>query len=316
MRNGILMKSGTALERLAAVDTVILDKTGTLTLGRPVLVGDADPELGRRAAGLALASRHPLSRALARAFPDAPRVADVVEQPGGGLLARGATGEWRLGNRAFCGLGSAAMDTDPEAELGMLELWFVGPGIAPARFRFADALRPDAEAAIQALKARGLELRILSGDRPAAVAAMAERLEIPLWEAALRPAEKLARLDALARSGRRVAMIGDGLNDAPALAAAHASLSPAEAVDIARIAADFVFQGERLSAVVEAFDLARASQRIARENLILALGYNALAVPLAVSGFVTPLVAAIAMSSSSVLVIANALRLAQGRQPG
>ena len=316
MRNGILMKSGTALERLAAVDTVILDKTGTLTLGRPVLVGDADHELGRRAAGLALASRHPLARALARAFPDATRVADVVEQPGGGLLARGATGEWRLGNRAFCGLEGAAMDTDPEAELGMLELWFVGPGIVPARFRFADSLRPDAEAAIRALKARGLELRILSGDRPAAVAAMAERLEIPLWEAALRPAEKLARLDALARSGRRVAMIGDGLNDAPALAAAHASLSPAEAVDIARIAADFVFQGERLSAVVEAFDLARASQRIARENLILALGYNALAVPLAVSGFVTPLVAAIAMSSSSVLVIANALRLAQGRQPG
>jgi Cu2+-exporting ATPase len=295
------------------VDTVVLDKTGTLTLGRPVLVDAVDPEIGRRAAGLALASRHPLARALVRAFPDATRVPDVVEQPGGGLMTRGTPGAWRLGSRMFCGLDAAAAEAGSEADAGTLELWFVGPGVAPVRFRFADTLRPDAEAAIRALRARGLDIRILSGDRPAAVAAMARRLEIPLWEASLRPAEKLARLEELARSGRRVAMIGDGLNDAPALAAAHASLSPAEAVDIARTAADFVFQGERLGAVVEAFDLARAAQRVARENLVLALGYNALAVPLAVSGFVTPLVAAIAMSSSSVLVIANALRLAQGR---
>jgi Cu2+-exporting ATPase len=158
-----------------------------------------------------------------------------------------------------------------------------------------------------------MDVAILSGDRPVAVAAMAERLGVTDWRAALKPADKVARLAVLEASGRRVAMVGDGLNDAPALAAAHVSLSPSDAVDIARTAADVVFQGDRLGAVVEAIDVARGARRVARENLALALAYNALAVPLAVCGFVTPLVAAIAMSSSSVLVIANALRLARGK---
>jgi Cu2+-exporting ATPase len=316
MRRGILMKSATALERLAAIDTVVLDKTGTLTLGRPVLVGAPGIAAGRAAAGLAQASRHPLARALVRAFPDSAMHADVEEVPGSGLRVAMPDGEWRLGSRAFCGVGDAAtsaLTADRMADEASLELWFARPGVPPQRFAFADALRPDAGEAIAALRARGLSIMILSGDRAPAVAAVAARLGIEAWDAGLKPDGKLARLQALAREGRNVAMIGDGLNDAPALAAAGVSLSPGDGTDIARVAADFVFQGERLGAVVAAFDAACAAQRVARQNLALALGYNALAVPLAVCGFVTPLVAAIAMSSSSVLVIANALRLARGR---
>jgi Cu2+-exporting ATPase len=311
MRRGILVKSATALERLADADTVVLDKTGTLTLGRPVPIGPIDAAVGRMAAGLAHGSRHPLARALVRAFPDAPRMEGIVEEPGAGLRAPTVDGELRLGSRAFCAAADAAV-ADAEAN-GTLELWFARPGAMPERFLFRDALRPDAAEAVAGLRARGMDVAILSGDRPVAVAAMAERLGVTDWRAALKPADKVARLAALEASGRRVAMIGDGLNDAPALAAAHVSLSPSDAVDIARTAADVVFQGDRLGAVVEAIDVARGARRVARENLVLALGYNALAVPLAVCGFVTPLVAAIAMSSSSVLVIANALRLARGK---
>jgi Cu2+-exporting ATPase len=311
MRRGILVKSATALERLADADTVVLDKTGTLTLGRPVPIGPIDAALGRMAAGLAHASRHPLARALVRAFPDAPRVEGIVEEPGAGLRAQTVDGELRLGSRAFCGAADAAA-ADSGAN-GPLELWFARPGAVPESFLFRDALRPDAAEAVAGLRARGMDVAILSGDRPVAVAAMAERLGVTDWRAALKPADKVARLAVLEASGRRVAMVGDGLNDAPALAAAHVSLSPSDAVDIARTAADVVFQGDRLGAVVEAIDVARGARRVARENLTLALAYNALAVPLAVCGFVTPLVAAIAMSSSSVLVIANALRLARGK---
>jgi Cu2+-exporting ATPase len=155
---------------------------------------------------------------------------------------------------------------------------------------------------------------MLSGDRAHAVLKMASDLGLSpaAAEGELRPADKARRLQDLASGGRRVAMIGDGLNDAPALATAHASLSPANATDIARNAADFVFQGDRLNSVVEAIDTARAARRVAQQNLALAMGYNLLAVPLAVAGYVTPLVAAVAMSTSSILVIANALRLARG----
>lgn len=310
MRRGILMKSATALERLAEVDLVVLDKTGTVTLGRPQLIGSDDPQSVIEAASMAQASRHPLARALVQACPDARFAPGVVEHLGQGLSREERGGAWRLGSRAFCGIASGPQGEDD----GVLELWMLRPDRTARRFRFADAMRPDAIATLAALRQRGLELRMLSGDRAHAVLKMASDLGLSpaAAEGELRPADKARRLQDLASGGRRVAMIGDGLNDAPALATAHASLSPANATDIARNAADFVFQGDRLNSVVEAIDTARAARRVAQQNLALAMGYNLLAVPLAVAGYVTPLVAAVAMSTSSILVIANALRLARG----
>ncbi len=299
LRSSVLLLSPTALERLAQVDHVVLDKTGTLTLGRPELVeAPGDPEVRRAAAALAAASRHPLARALVRAVPEAVPAENVVEHAGQGLAA----GDARLGSAAFCGVVDPLDDGHPE-------LWFVRAGHAPCRFAFADALRPDVAAALAALQARGLSVELLSGDRPAAVAEAARAAGIATWRAGATPAAKAAHLAALAAGGRKILMVGDGLNDAPALATAHASLSPTTAAEATQNAADAVFQGDGLTPVVETLEVARRADRLVRQNLALALLYNLGAVPLAILGEVTPLVAAVAMSSSSLLVIGNALRL-------
>ncbi|HEX7776651.1 MAG TPA: HAD-IC family P-type ATPase, partial [Parvibaculum sp.] len=189
------------------------------------------------------------------------------------------------------------------------ELWLRRADGSTLCFRFTDTLRADAAATIAALRARGFSIELLSGDREPAVRAAAEALGIADWRAGARPDAKIARLKELAAAGRKVLMIGDGLNDAPALRAAHVSLSPASAADVSQIAADFILQGSKLGPIVEAVDVARKSRRLVFENFALALAYNAVAVPLAVAGFVTPLVAAVAMSSSSITVTLNSLRL-------
>ncbi len=303
LRRGILLKSGSALERLAEVDTVVFDKTGTLTLGRPRLRERADdPEALRLAASLAAASRHPLARALAAAAPDVKVATGVVEEPGRGLALETPAGEVRLGSRAWCGVEEDGAARGPE-------LWLSRPGLPALRFAFADPLRADAAEVVAELKRRGLTVELLSGDREGTVSDAAALLGIADWRAGCRPADKVARLEALAAEGRRVLMVGDGLNDAPALAAAHVSLSPASAADISQTAADAVFQGERLSPLLEVLDLAGRAQRLVRQNFGLAFGYNVLTVPLAVLGLVTPLIAALCMSASSLVVIGNALRL-------
>lgn len=305
LRKGILIKSPTALERLAEADTVVFDKTGTLTLGRPELVRDGgwDEDDLRAAAALAVASHHPLARALVRAAPDVAPASGVREVPGRGMEA----GDVRLGSRAWCGdeAGAAALEGP--------ELWLARPGRAPVRFVFRDELRPDAENVVTALRKRGMAVALLSGDRPAVVESVARAVGIDDWRAGCTPADKCARLDELAAQGRRVVMVGDGLNDAPALAAAHVSMSPSTAVDISQTAADLVFQGQRLAPVVETLGLARRSTRLVKQNFALAFLYNTITVPLAVLGMVTPLLAAIAMSTSSLVVIANAMRLSRGR---
>jgi len=311
MRRGVLLKTGTALERLAAVDHVVFDKTGTLTLGRPDLVErPADADAVRLAATLAGASRHPLARALVRAVPGVPTADGVREVPGAGLALDTVEGEVRLGSRAFCGVDAAAGEEGGEAGP---ELWLAAPGRPPRRFGFVDAMRADADAVVAALKARGLAVSLFSGDRSGPVDAVADRLGIADRRARMSPADKAEALAALGREGRTVLMVGDGLNDAPALAAAAVSLSPASAADISQTAADAVFQGDALAPVTETLEVACRADRLVRQNFGLALVYNVIAVPLALAGLVTPLIAAVCMSGSSILVVANALRLGRAR---
>ena len=308
MRQGILMKSATALERLARVDPVVFDKTGTLTEGRLELLREAgfNETALAEAAAIAAVSTHPLARALARAVPGLVPALGVRDVPGQGLALDTPRGEVRLGSRAWCGVA--------EGEGSGPELWLARPGTKPTRFLFHDRVRQDAAEVVQQLTLRGYGRELLSGDRAATVAEVAAAIGIETWQAAVTPANKVERLAELARQGRRVLMVGDGLNDAPALAAAYVSMSPSSAADVSQTAADLVFQGRHLAAVTEALAVAKACEGLVRQNLAFSLLYNALAVPLAVAGLVTPLIAAVAMSSSSMVVILNAMRLGRRRR--
>jgi Cu2+-exporting ATPase len=299
-RAGVLLKSGAALERLAGVDHVVFDKTGVLTEGRPCLI-DAPEAVVRLAAPLARASRHPLARSLAAAAGPGAVARDVVETPGLGLEGVIDGRRARLGRAAFLGVAEpAASET---------ELWFGFEGDTKVRLRFADALRTDTARTVARLKAMGLGIEVLSGDTAAAVARAAEGAGIEAWRAGLTPLEKAEAIAALQAAGRRVLMVGDGLNDAAALAGAHASMAPGAAVDASQNAADLVFEGEALGSVVLAIQTARAAQRRAVENFGFSALYNLVAAPAAVLGLVNPFVAAIAMSASSLIVTLNALRM-------
>jgi Cu2+-exporting ATPase len=305
--NGIMVKDGSGIERLAEIDAALFDKTGTLTLGRARLV-DARAEDGamlRIAAALAAKSRHPLSRAIVSGLDSdtAILLSDIVEHPGLGIEAHAGADIYRLGRAEWALAGGGEGQGTVLGRNGELAASFV----------FEDALRPDAGDAIVALQAEGLDVAILSGDQPATVAATARQLRVQHHEGALLPGEKLNYLGKLAERGKRTLMVGDGLNDAPALAAAHVSMAPATAADIGRNAADFVFLHESLAAVPTALAVAREAGRLVRQNFALAIIYNAIALPVAIAGYVTPLIAALAMSLSSVLVVANALRLKAGK---
>jgi Cu2+-exporting ATPase len=299
---GVLMKDGAALERATEADSVAFDKTGTLTIGQPRLVSHrVESKAAENAAAvLAAASTHPLSQALAHSL-DAGDVAvtEVVEKPGQGVEGLVAGQLWRLGSRQWCGLGP------DEAEA--TSVWLSSDGVAMGTFRFEDEVRADAGDAIRALRTMDLPLRLLSGDAPQPVAAVAAKVGISEARARLLPEDKVADVE----RGRTV-MVGDGINDAPAMRAAYVSMAPSTAADIGRSAADFVFTGGALGAVPLVIGTARRAAAIVNQNLVLAIGYNAIAVPLAISGHVTPLIAAVAMSSSSLIVVANALRLRIG----
>jgi len=306
LRAGILVKSATALERLTKVTGIIFDKTGTLTTGKPELVGEPDQDKLLFAAGMAANSNHPLSRALVRAAGNVTALPNVSEQAGLGLVTPGPSGPIRLGSRAFC---DVAENADVPSDIAGPELWLSEPGVAPTRFVFRDTMRSDAPDVIDNLRTRGFEMTLLSGDRESTVRQLAETLGIPVWQARMSPTQKAAHIQTRSDEGKCDLMVGDGINDAPALAAAHASMSPATAAEISQNAADIVFQGDRLGAVIEAIDVARKADQLVRQNFALSFAYNVITIPLAVSGYVTPLIAAIAMSSSSLVVIANALRL-------
>ena len=302
MKRGVLVKDGSALERMAEIDRLLLDKTGTLTLGRPVpdevMLGALSGAEASVALALASHSRHPLSQGLVQALGAlgvcAAQLEDVREEAGQGVKAR-----WN---------GIAVALGRPASAQGMATALTIEGG--PVRvITFADRLRPDAEAALAQLAALNVEASILSGDSVSAVGSIA-RITGLTAQAVASPAEKQEAIERQQNAGRKVMMAGDGLNDGPALAAANASIAPGTASDVGRQAADMVFTGESLLAIPRAIRVSRATMRIVRQNFVLAIGYNMLAVPLAIAGFVTPLFAAIAMSTSSLIVVANSLRLA------
>ncbi|WP_156467362.1 heavy metal translocating P-type ATPase [Phenylobacterium sp. CCH9-H3] len=297
-RRGVLVKSGAALERLADVDHVIFDKTGVLTLGRPRLRDTAAAAIAM-AAPLARASRHPLAHALAEAAGDGPLAEDVTEHPGEGVEGVVDGRRCRLGKAAFLGVQSHAAET---------ELWFGFDNDIRIRFAFVDPMRADVAQTVAALRARGLSAEILSGDLPGPVERAAAAAGVARWRAGCTPADKAAIVDELTRQGRKVLMVGDGLNDAGALAKAHAAMAPGTALEASQNAADLVFSGESLMTVVDAVDVARSARARAMENFGLAALYNLIAAPAAMVGLVNPFVAAIAMSGSSLVVTLNALR--------
>jgi len=315
-RSGVILNGGDAIERLAEADTIVFDKTGTLTLPDPRADprADIDRDVLERAARLALSSRHPLAAALARQARDRSPYPGAVEEPGQGVRAVIDGEQARLGSAEFCGLAEGERQTAAgEGDASFIAFAHAGKTAAiPVR----QVLRPDAIAVTKALIDRGLRLIVLSGDRPTAVAPVARRLGIADWRAALTPAEKIAAIALLKSQGRRVLMVGDGLNDAPALAAAHVSLSPITAAHLTQAQADALFLGEHLRPVLRAVFVSRRARALMKQNLALAAAYNVLAVPLAIAGLVTPLIAAVAMSGSSLLVTLNALRARLGLESG
>lgn len=306
-KHGIVVKAPDGLERLAEIDTIVLDKTGTLTLGEPQLEPGCvvDDAVLAKAASLAAVSRHPYARAIVRAAQarDLAIVpaSSVEEIAGSGLRAIIDGQEIKLGSPAFCGISDS--ETDKPA------LWLRDGGASPQAFPFTDPLRTDAREVIATLARQGYRIELLSGDQTAIVAAAAQTCGIGEWQAETRPDQKARRLDELKAQGRKVLMVGDGLNDAPALASGHASIAPSTAADISQTASDVVFQGAKLAPLIETLAVAKAARRAALANFAIAIGYNVLFVPLAMMGAVTPLVAAIAMSASSVTVTANAVWL-------
>jgi Cu2+-exporting ATPase len=301
-RRGVFVRSGDALERLAETDCIVFDKTGTLTLGRQRIsnLEDIPAAALEGAAELARASRHPLSRAIVAAAGGGAVAKDAHETEGFGVEGTVSGAPARLGRAEWVGATAQAGEAS--------EAWYRRVGAPPARFLFDDEWRADARATVDALKRRGYAVLMLTGDVEAPAKRIADALGIG-YAARLTPAGKIERLKSLAANGARIAMIGDGLNDAPALAAAHASMSPGTAADASQAASDFVYQGERLAPILEAIDVACKARRRMLENFAFAALYNLFAAPLAAFGFVTPLVAALAMSGSSIIVTLNALRL-------
>ncbi|MEM1197686.1 MAG: heavy metal translocating P-type ATPase [Pseudomonadota bacterium] len=309
-RKGIMVKEGSALERLADVDVVVLDKTGTLTLGAPELLDPPKLSGETRALILSLAreSLHPLAKALvAGSKPVAvleEGLEEIQEVPGAGMQALYKGKVLKLGSHLWC---YGTEDTARQDAVSVLHAALDGEPLA--QFSFRDQLRPQTRQAISQLAELGLGVALLSGDREPAVAAAAAEAGISQWLSCAKPGDKVDFVAELEEKGMRVLMVGDGINDAPALAAAHASMAPANATDIGRTAAGLVFTSADLAAVPYAVEVARSARRLVHQNFTLAALYNLIAVPIAVLGFASPLVAAVAMSTSSIVVTANALRL-------
>ncbi|WP_371168223.1 heavy metal translocating P-type ATPase [Aliiroseovarius sp. 2305UL8-7] len=307
-KQGMLLKSATAMERLSEVTHVVFDKTGTLTEGKPVVDDLSGHKAHDLSVALALAegSSHPLAQSLTRAAHAAgiqpANVMDLREVPGKGLEGRWQERTVRLGRAEWLGANA----------VGQTATYLAISGAKPVVFTFTDALRPGVTEAIAALKAKGMGVTLISGDVPAAVADIAGRVGVMDWHADTLPEGKAEFVARLGKAGHKVLMVGDGLNDTAALAAAHVSISPASALEAARVVSDIVLLGKSMEPLSSAIDMSKAATRRIKENFAIAAGYNAIAIPIALIGLATPLAAALAMSTSSVSVSLNALRLRKG----
>ncbi|MBL4601146.1 MAG: cadmium-translocating P-type ATPase [Emcibacteraceae bacterium] len=310
---GVLVKSADGLERLAEIDTVVFDKTGTLTLGQPELVNDEEETVSpfnlELAASIAKSSSHPLCRALIVACHDRniPTIAttnEIHEEPGMGLKATINDLEVRLGNREWCGIHASYLPNNRYSEL-----WLKVNGAQPVLFCFKDRMRSDAHDVVGWFIRRKMKVILLSGDRKDVVEEAAQELGLSRYKHSCKPQDKIEIIERMKANGDKILMIGDGINDAPALRAAHVSISPSTAAEISQNAADFIFQSQKLDTIVRAYQISVSSRKLVFVNFALAASYNLIAVPFAAAGLLTPLIAAIAMSSSSIVVTANALRL-------
>jgi len=303
-RSGVLIRDGAALERLVDIDTVIFDKTGTLTTGVMTVMQAPKGDALNLATALAGYSDHPLSKAVAKlaTVHDMPGVSDVIEHAAKGLEAKSGGKRIRLGRAEWIGC---------EPIEGYVQTWFQSGDQKPVVFLFEDSIKPSCKIAILRLQARGLKIVMLSGDTQSAVDRLAEKLGITQAIGGVLPEEKLSIVQSY---GKHVLMVGDGLNDTAALAAAHVSMSPALAIDAARAASDFVLIKDDLTLIDDCITLSILAKRRMLENFSIAAGYNLIAVPIALVGLATPLLAALAMSASSICVSLNALRITRGQR--
>jgi Cu2+-exporting ATPase len=297
LKRGALLTNAGALEALERATDVVLDKTGTLTGGR-ISVRPAASEHLALAGALEATSRHPIARAFP---PSAKRVEDARNFPGMGIEGRIDGRRLRIGSEAFC--RQLCGGAPPKGALFLADEsgWLAG-------FELDDPLRPEAAGFVRALGQRSLAVHLASGDRPQAAAALARALGIEAFAGAMGPEDKYRYVESLQRRGRVVAMVGDGLNDAPVLARADVSFAMAGGADAAQLKADVVLLGNSLQGVVLTMDVAKRAMRLVRQNVAWALAYNALALPLAAFGWIGPWEAALAMGASSLTVLLNALR--------
>ncbi len=323
-QHGILLRDAAALETVGKVGVILLDKTGTLTLGQPhvievVPLGEHDPaEVLRLAAALESLSQHPLAQAVSAAAEqrqlELPPVEDLTSRPGAGLAAAVAGRPVVVGSEAW--LSEQGIDTAPArrradelAQAGQSVVWVAADGQVIGLLALADELHPEAPAAVAELKRLGLQIELLSGDRRPVVQAVASRLGIERLAAGLSPADKLARVRSLAADPRGVAMVGDGVNDAPALAAATVGIAIGTGADVAREAADVCLVGHSPRLIAEAVRVSRVALRVMKQNLFWAAVYNLVMVPVAMFTPLPPALATVAMMGSSLSVVGNSLRL-------
>jgi P-type Cu2+ transporter len=322
LKQGILIKNGEALEKLNKIDTIIFDKTGTLTVGKPKLlttlhhpdegrdqqaekwiptfVGMTDNKIIQLAASMAARSKHPLSQALTEIFKGELLNLEIKEIPGMGLVTEYNNEEIRLGNSRHCNIETKNSASE------FPQIYFKYQNQTTI-FTFQDQLKIDAKKVVKEL--HKYNIIILSGDKQLVVEKTAEELGIKKYYFEKTPDQKLEILQKLKSEGKNILMVGDGINDAPSLMLADVSISPSSASDISKNIADIIFQGEKLQPILETIKTTKKSDQLIKQNLTFALLYNLVAVPFAMAGYIVPLIAALAMSASSIVVVVNALRI-------